>query len=207
MYKVGLTGGIGCGKSTVARLFADLGVEVIDADVIARRLVEPGQPALEEIASHFGLPLVVNGQLDRKRLGQIIFSREDERQWLENLLHPLIYAEMQRQSALCSGSYCLMVIPLLLETGRTGLVDRILVVDCAREVQKERVRVRDGLDPPAFSRVEAAQISREARLAAADDVLDNNDGMESLRSRVMDLHRQYLALALQSCGSSRPTRT
>lgn len=200
MYKVGLTGGIGCGKSTVARLFAAQGVAVIDADVIAHRLVEPGQPALQAIASHFDLPLVGNGQLDRKRLRQIVFSSEDARQWLENLLHPLVYAEMQRQSELCTTAYCLMVIPLLLETGRAGWVDRVLVVDCARAVQRERVELRDGLDPAEFDRIEAAQISREARLAAADDILDNNHGLDALQPHVKALHRRYLELASQARG-------
>lgn len=200
MYRVGLTGGIGCGKTTVARLFAEQGVRIIDADVIARHLVEPGQPALQAIARHFGPPVVVGGQLDRKRLRQIIFTRDDERQWLESLLHPLVYAEMQRQSVLCTTPYCLLVIPLLLETGPAGFVDRVLVVDCARGVQRERVELRDGLDHAAFNRVEAAQISREARLAAADDVLENNDGIDILQTRVRALHRRYLGLASAGAG-------
>lgn len=197
MFKVGLTGGIGCGKTVIAKLFETHGVPVIDADVLARSLVEPGQPAFRAIVEHFGDTVIANGKLDRGRLRQRVFAGQTERRWLEQLLHPLIYAEMQRQTEDFSAAYCLLVIPLLLETGRRDFVDRLLVVDCRPALQRERVKLRDGLDDAAFDRIQSAQVSRDERLAAADDVIENNAGIDALTSRVGDLHRLYLDQALE----------
>lgn len=195
MFKVGLTGGIGSGKTVIAKLFEARGVPVIDADVLARRLVEAGQPAFRAILEHFGDEIIVNGKLDRGRLRQRVFARQVERRWLEQLLHPLIYAEMQRETEGFSSAYCLLVIPLLLETGRRDFVDRLLVVDCFPALQRQRVKLRDGLDDAAFDRIQSTQVSRDERLAAADDIIENNDGVDSVVERVDDLHRLYLEQA------------
>jgi dephospho-CoA kinase len=195
MLKVGLTGGIGCGKTAVANLFAALGVPVIDADVLARRLVEPGQPAFRAIVEHFGEQVVTHGQLDRSQLRQRVFAQQTERRWLEQLLHPLIFRGMQQQTENFRTPYCLLIIPLLLETGRRDFVDRLLVVDCLPELQRQRVKQRDGLDDAAFDRIVSAQVSREERLAAADDLIENNAAADALAPRVEALHRLYIGLS------------
>ena len=200
MYKVGLTGGIACGKTTIAGLFAEHGVTIIDADQVARDLVEPGQPALAAIAARFGDEMLSHGRLDRARLRQRIFAHTDDRRWLENLLHPLIYQALERQSQASDSPYCLLVIPLILETGRRDFVDRLLVVDCRPETQRRRLGSRDGLDDQSIDRILSAQLSREERLEAANDVLVNEGPIESLRDPVQGLHRQYLKLAKEGAG-------
>jgi dephospho-CoA kinase len=194
MLKIGLTGGIGCGKSTVADMFAAKGIPVLDADRIARDLVEPGQPALQAIAQRFGPGLLKAGRLDRERLKHIVFADPEERRWLEGLLHPLVYDEMRRRIATLSAPYCLLMVPLLLESGRRDFVDRVLVVDCPAEVQRQRIRCRDGSSDAEIERVLSAQLSREARLAAADDIIENAGLEADLPERVEALHRFYLSL-------------
>lgn len=196
MLKVGLTGGIGCGKTTVANLFAEKGVPVIDADQISHQLVEPGRPAFQSIVRHFGEDVLLDGRLNRRLLKEQVFSRTDEREWLENLLHPLIYQEMQRQVEALSAPYCLLVVPLLLETGRRDFVDRLLVVDCPPEVQRQRIRIRDGLDDKAIDLILATQLSREQRLVVADDVVENVDELAVLRPQIDRLHHLYTAPGL-----------
>lgn len=195
MLKIGLTGGIGCGKTTVAELFAAKGIPVFDADRISRDLVEPGQPALDAIVRHFGPDLLIGGRLDRTRLRQIVFSSPLERQWIEALLHPLIYAEMEARLGRVSGPYCLLVVPLLLETGRRDFVDRLLVVDCPAKVQRQRIKARDGLDDAELQRVLSAQLARQDRLAAADDIIENSADRDDLGAQVDRLHQSYLILA------------
>jgi len=196
MLKVGLTGGIGCGKTTVAHLFAEKGVPVIDADQISHQLVEPGRQAFQAIVRHFGEDVLLDGRLNRRLLKKQVFSRTDEREWLENLLHPLIYQEMQRQMEALSATYCLLVVPLLLETGRRDFVDRLLVVDCPPEVQRQRIRIRDGLDDKAIDLILATQLSREQRLVVADDVVENVDELAVLRPQIDRLHHLYTAPGL-----------
>ncbi len=191
MFKVGLTGGIGCGKTTVANLFADKGVPVIDADQVAHQLVEPGTPAFHAIVQHVGDGVLLDGRLNRRLLKQRIFSQPEEKDWLEGLLHPLIYREMQCQVDALSGSYCVLVVPLLLETGQRDFVDRLLVVDCTPKLQRQRVKSRDDLGDAAIDRILSAQLSREQRLAAADDVVDNTHGISALKPLIDDLHRRY----------------
>ena len=204
MYKVGLTGGIACGKTTIAGLFAELGIAVIDADRVARAVVEPGQPALRAIVERFGEAMLSGGTLNRARLRQRVFDHPDERRWLEALLHPLIYRELERQVNESVSPYCLLVIPLILETGHRDFVDRLLVVDCLPETQRRRLQVRDGLDETAMDRILSAQFSREQRLSAADDVIVNEGPIQSLRRLIERLHRDYLALAgLQSHHSGK----
>ena len=196
MLKIGLTGGIGSGKSTVAGYFADLGVPVIDADQLARELVAPGSPALAEIIAAFGGEMLLkDGNLDRKRLRQVIFADPRQRQRLESILHPLIYAEMRRRVETLQAPYCLLVIPLLLERGGTEFVDRILVVDVPESLQRERVHSRDGMSDGEIEAIRRTQVERAARLGAADDIISNDADLPHLRQQVTALHHRYLTLA------------
>ena len=192
---IGLTGGIGSGKSTVANGFGELGVPLIDADLIARELVEPGQTALEEIRAVFG-PGCLNaeGRLDRTRIQQRIFNDETLRLRLEAILHPEIRRRIKALITDIRAAYCIVVIPLLLETGQNDLVDRILVVDAPEEEQIKRVAARDKLSHNAVIRIMRTQADRETRLASADDIIVNNSGLESLTSQIQSLHHRYLEL-------------
>ena len=199
MYVVAITGGIGSGKTTVANQFAELGIEVVDADVIAREVVEPGTPALAAIAAHFGSEIITPaGQLDRRRLRERVFTDPQAKGWLNALLHPLIRTEMQRQCAAARSPYCLLVVPLLVENRLTELADRVLVIDVDEATQIERTCRRDGVSREQAQAILAAQASRAQRLAAADDVLDNQNGKpEAIKSRILALHETYLAFASQ----------
>ncbi|MEG0009525.1 MAG: dephospho-CoA kinase [Aeromonas sp.] len=199
MYVVAITGGIGSGKTTIANQFAALGIEVVDADVIAREVVEPGTPALAAIAAHFGSDILdAGGELDRRALRDRIFNHQEEKTWLNALLHPLIRQEMLRQCAVASSPYCLLVVPLLVENKLTGLADRVLVIDVDEETQIERTCRRDGVSRAQAEAILAAQASRAERLAAADDVLDNqSDTSETISARIFALHETYLAFASQ----------
>lgn len=195
MLKIGLTGGIGSGKSTVARYFADLGIPVVDADVIARELVTPGSDALAAIVDAFGPDFLrPDGTLDRARLGAHVFSDPAARRRLEGILHPPVLQAMTERAARLEGPYCILVIPLLLETGQSGLVDRVLVVDAPPELQRRRVAARDALDADRIEAVLAAQTDRTSRLDRADDVIVNDGSCADLRAQVADLHQRYLAL-------------
>ncbi|WP_270827756.1 dephospho-CoA kinase [Aeromonas sp. Y318-1] len=199
MYVVAITGGIGSGKTTVANQFAELGIEVVDADVIAREVVEPGTPALAAIADHFGSEVITpDGQLDRRRLRERVFTDPQAKGWLNALLHPLIRTEMQRQCAAARSPYCLLVVPLLVENRLTALANRVLVIDVDEATQIERTCRRDGVSHEQAQAILAAQASRAERLAAADDVLDNQNGTpEAIKSRILALHETYLAFASQ----------
>ncbi|HHQ4629485.1 dephospho-CoA kinase [Aeromonas hydrophila] len=199
MYVVAITGGIGSGKTTVANQFAELGIEVVDADVIAREVVEPGTPALAAIAAHFGSDVITpDGQLDRRRLRERVFTDQQAKGWLNALLHPLIRTEMQHQCAAARSPYCLLVVPLLVENRLTALANRVLVIDVDEATQIERTCRRDGVSREQAQAVLAAQASRAQRLAAADDVLDNQNGTpEAIKSRILALHETYLAFASQ----------
>jgi len=196
MFRVGLTGGIASGKSTVAAMFADLDVPVIDTDVIARELTAPGQPALEQIAAEFGPEVLdTGGRLHRRRLRSVVFSDDRRRQRLEAILHPLIRAETMTRSATLPGIYQLLVVPLLLETDFGDLIDRVLVVDCPEAVQRERLLARDEENPAQAERIIAAQTDRATRLAAADDVIDNGGELADTQRQVEALHQSYRSLA------------
>jgi dephospho-CoA kinase len=196
MLRIGLTGGIGSGKSTVAGLFAARGVPVIDADVIARELVAPGQPALVEIIAAFGAEMVnADGQLDRARLRERVFNDAAQRERLEAILHPRIRAVMAERAAAQSTTYVLLVIPLLFESGQRDLVDRMLVVDVPVELQRARVSARDHLSDAQIDAILAAQLSRDQRIDGADDVIDNSGDAAALERQVDDLHRRYLQLS------------
>ncbi len=197
MQVIGLTGGVGSGTTTVSNRFAQrYGVPVVDTDVLARELVEPGQPALTEIAAYFGLDcLDEGGRLHRARLRERVFADTDGRRRLEAILHPRIRCLVRERVAALSAPYCLVVIPLLAETGMTDMVNRVLVVDVPESEQIRRVMARDHVDETQARRILAAQADRAERLALADDVLENAGDLEALDRRIAALHRHYLALA------------
>ncbi|MDH4106939.1 MAG: dephospho-CoA kinase [Gammaproteobacteria bacterium] len=195
-YTVGLTGGIASGKSTVADMFAALGVPVIDTDVIARQVVEPGQPALAEIRETFGESVIrSDGTLDRQALRAIVFADPSKRMRLESMLHPRIRAEAARQSAAADGPYQIVVVPLLAESPMKRDMDRILVIDCSEEVQLARLLARDNETEAQARRIMASQASREERLHIADDVVRNDGNREETERQVRMLHRRYVELA------------
>ena len=204
-YTVALTGGIGSGKSTVADEFAHLGVTVIDADIIARQVVEPGTPALLAIAERFG-PQMINddGSLNRRRLRESIFAHSEDKAWLNALLHPLIQQETRRQMQASTSPYLLWVVPLLVENRLTDKADRVLVVDVPKETQIERTIRRDGVSREHAEHILAAQATREQRLAAADDVIENMGSADAVASHVARLHDKYLMLASQAASQEKP---
>lgn len=197
MFTVGLTGGIGSGKSTVADCFAALGVPVIDTDVIARELTAPGGAALEAIRAVFGATVMqADGTLDRAALRRRVFSDSAARHQLEAILHPRIRQVVEQKLATLTAPYALIVIPLLVETGGyRDVLNRVLVVDCPEAVQIARVRARSGLAHGEIKAILAAQAGRAERLAAADDIIVNTASLEALRAEVAALHQRYLALA------------
>ncbi|MCG8413211.1 MAG: dephospho-CoA kinase [Pseudomonadales bacterium] len=196
MFVVGLTGGIGSGKSTVAKEFAKLDVQVIDADQIAREVVEPGSTALNEISEHFGADIVdSNGELNRKALREIVFADHEAREWLESLLHPLIAERIQQRVATSQSEYCILESPLLLETTQADFVHRVLVVDVLESTQLTRTMERDSSPRATIEAIIQSQLPRKQRLEAADDILDNELPLQTLSARIKELHAQYLALA------------
>lgn len=191
-----LTGGIASGKTAVANEFAAHGVPVFDTDRIARDVVAPGTPALAQIVATFGPQVVgADGQLDRRRLRELVFADAAQRAKLEAITHPAIRTELKRLSRAAQGPYQIHAIPLYVETGAKGGYDRVLVVDCPEQVQIERLMRRDGVDETQARRALGAQVSREQRLAVADDVIENDSTLEALRERVAQLHQKYLKLA------------
>ena len=199
--RIGLTGGIASGKSTVAALFAARGVPVLDTDQLARDVVEPGQPAFGEVVATFGPDVLgPDGRLDRPRLRARVFADPDARARLEALLHPAIRAELARRADAAGGPYQVWVIPLLVEGGQVDRVDRILVVDCPEEVQLSRVMARDGGTEEAARAILSAQASREQRLAEADDVIVNDGSEADLAPQVAALDEKYRALVTGGKG-------
>ena len=196
MFRVGLTGGIASGKSTVAELFANAGAVVLDTDRIARDVVEPGQPALAALVQALGAEILDrDGRLDRALMRRRIFADADLRRRVESILHPAILAELARQSVQAGGPYQVFVIPLLVEGDREGLVDRVLVVDCPVEAQIERLVARDGETREGARAMLAAQARRQERLAAADDVIVNDGSRRDLAAEVATLDRRYREMA------------
>ncbi len=196
MLKIGLTGGIGSGKSSVARLFAGLGSPVLDADVIAHQLVAKGQPALVQIQQAFGSSIIrPDGSLDRSHLRELVFSDPGQKQKLEAILHPLIYKTLQAALEQLSAPYCIICIPLLFETNMTHFVDRILVVDCPVETQIERVKNRDHLSTARIESIIASQASCTLRKSKADDLIDNSKTESGLAEQVKKLHNLYISLS------------
>ena len=195
MLRVGLTGGIASGKSTVAGFFAELGAGVIDTDHVAREVVAPGEPGLAAVSEAFGPDVISSsGELDRRALRALVFANSDERRRLEGILHPLIRTRTLEKLDRLDAPYALVVVPLLFETGFESLVDRVAVVDCPRDVQLERLLARDGIDEAQAEAMLSAQIDSATRLARADDVIDNSGDRERTREQVRELHAQYSAL-------------
>lgn len=190
---IGLTGGIASGKTTVSDTFAKLGIEIIDADVIAREVVAKGTPALREIVNEFGNNILTpTGELDRQKLRNIVFSDDCKKNWLNALLHPLIREQMQLQTANASSAYCILSVPLLVENKLSALVDRTLVVDIDENTQLKRAMQRDNSEQAIIQGIMASQASRAVRLSAADDIILNNKDLPWLTTQVNDLHKIYL---------------
>jgi dephospho-CoA kinase len=199
IFRVGLTGGIASGKSTVARLFGALGVPIIDSDELARDVVAPGQPLLARIAARFGAQVVAaDGSLDRRVLRDIVFAEPKARTDLEALTHPAIREAAELRSAAAGGPYQIHAIPLLVEKKLASTVDRVLVVDCDEALQIRRLQARDGSTIEQARAILAAQASRAERLAAADDVISNDGDIHALRAQVEALHARYLRAAQQA---------
>lgn len=199
---IALTGGIASGKTAVAELFAKLGVPVLDTDQIARDVVAPGMPALGQLVAQYGADILdAHGKLDRARMRERVFSDPAQRRKLESITHPAIREELARRSAAAGGDYQVHVIPLLVETGRADAYDRVLVVDCPQAAQIERLVARDGTSREQAEEILAAQVSREERLDAAHDVIENTGTLADLERFVQTLHRNYALLAQNLAGS------
>ncbi|QKX15663.1 dephospho-CoA kinase [Microbulbifer sp. YPW1] len=203
MFTVGLTGGIGSGKSAAAARFRFHGVNVVDADLAARVVVEPGRPALTEIARHFGEGAIqADGFLDRAALRRLVFDNPAERRWLEQLTHPLIREEIISSLAASpdthAAPYAILESPLLVESGQSALVQRVCVVDLPELLQLERASARDGNSPEQIRKIMAAQLPRAERCAKADDILDNSGSLAELEAQVDTLHQMYIKLAAQA---------
>ena len=195
-FVVGLTGGIGSGKTTVANLFAAEGITLVDADIVAREVVAPGSKGLDAIVTHFGAEILTpEGELDRAKLRQRIFSHPEEREWLNQLLHPMIRQEMLAQVEKATSAYVIMVVPLLFENGLDRLVNRTLVVDISPELQINRTVKRDNVDASQVNNIISSQCSRSEKLARADDIIDNQGEISSLKREVQALHQRYLQLS------------
>lgn len=198
MFVVGVTGGIGSGKTAATDHFQTLGIDVVDADLASRVVVEPGTDALQRIAEHFGANILqADGALDRAALRRIIFQDPAAKQWLEQLLHPLIGAEIQHQLRNAASPYVILVSPLLVEAGQNRFCNRILVIDVPEDIQLQRTVTRDNNDPDQVRRIIASQASRAQRLERADDIIENNGGLEQLHAAVEKMHQSYLLLAAE----------
>lgn len=196
---IGITGGIGSGKSAVTDRFEALGITVVDADLASRVVVEPGGPALHAIAEHFGDSILLpDGRLDRAALRRIVFADDGQRRWLEQLTHPLIGQEIRRQLESASSDYAILSSPLLLETTQSTLTDLVVVVDVPEAMQLQRTMARDDNDEAQVKRIIAAQMNREDRLEKADIVIDNSGSLSELDAVVAELHKEFLARAATS---------
>jgi len=203
-YVIGISGGIGSGKTTVTDLFAKYGIEVIDADVIARQVVEPGSPALKAIVHKFG-QFVLNesggsssGTLDRAKLRNLVFNNIETKNWLNQLLHPAIRQQMLLQTKQAKSAYCLLSVPLLVESKLYEQVDRVVIVDVDEQTQLQRTLLRDKTNEQQILAIMSAQATRQQRLAVADDIIDNNGKADDLAEQVAQLHKKYLQIAQQS---------
>ena len=192
---IGLTGGIGSGKTAVSDCFAALGIDIVDADLASRVVVQKGKPCLSEIAQHFGEDILTNeAELDRAKLREIIFKSEDEKDWLESLLHPAIANQIKDELEASKSPYAILVSPLLLETNQKDLCSKVLVVDVSLEIQVERTLKRDGVSEDQVRAIIKAQIARDDRLKLADEVILNDGSLEDLDLAVKVLHKKFLSL-------------
>lgn len=194
MYVIGLTGGIGSGKSTVAKLFAEKGISIIDTDELAREVID--ESTLKQLVNKFGESILLSDKkLNRAKLRAIVFHENEQRIWLEKLLHPLILDKMKQKIATVTSPYCIAVIPLLFETDPNPILNRILVVDATEKQQIERARIRDNLSKEEVEKVLRTQVTRQHRLAAANDIIENHDDLQDLKKQVAKLHEFYITLA------------
>ncbi len=193
MLTIGLTGGIGSGKTAASTYFEELGICIVDADVVARQIVEPGQAALAAIIQHFGRSiLLADDTLDRAKLREKIFNNPTDKTWLESLLHPLIREEITRQLQAAKSPYVILVSPLLFETNQHTLVDRTLLIDVPEQVQRERAAQRDGNSVQQIQKIIDSQLPRKQKLARADDVIVNDKGLAELKENISIMHEKYL---------------
>lgn len=205
ILSIGLTGGISSGKTTVANMFSELGITIIDADVIAHQITKPHTEPFNKIVQHFGKEILsADKRLNRSKLRHIIFNDPNERRWLEQLLHPIIITEMKNQITSAQSPYCILVIPLLIEAiqknsqqivHQINFIDRICVVDIPQKLQISRARLRDNTTDVDINAILKSQTKREEKLALADDIIVNDSDLESLRERVNQLHQYYIDLA------------
>ena len=205
---IGVTGGIGSGKTAVTDFFAARGITIVDADLAARVVVEPGQPALQTIAQHFDDDILLSdGSLNRRKLRNIIFQNDSEKLWLENLLHPLIRQQIFHELEQATSAYTILVSPLMIETDQKNLVNRLLVVDVPVDIQVARTTRRDHMTMEQTRAIIASQSTREEKLEQADDVVDNSGTVEALYSQLEKLHRVYLEEALGQRELKKEKRT
>lgn len=196
MFIIGLTGGIGCGKSTVSQLFEEFNVPVVDADIIAHSIVQTGQPALAQLKNNFGKDVLLpSGALNRAYLRELVFNNPAKKEALENILHPIIYKTMHQQLEQFDSPYGILSIPLLFETKHEHNVDRVLVIDCLEKTQQSRVKARDQLNDTMIKSIMASQCSRQFRLLHADDVINNDNALDNLKYDVKKLHHLYLEMS------------
>jgi len=192
---IGLTGGIGSGKTAVSDIFASQGIDIVDADLASRVVVEKGKPALDKISEHFGAEILSeNGELNRAKLREIIFKAPEERQWLESLLHPIIAEQIRYELDSSKSPYCILVSPLLLETEQKDFCDSLLIVDVPEKFQVQRTALRDNVPEEQVESIMATQIDRAKRLSLADKIIVNDGTLEDLKKKVMDRHLKYLSL-------------
>ena len=194
-FTIGVAGGIGSGKTAVTDFFASKGIGIVDADIAARVVVEPGKPALADIEQRYGPQILLDGSLDRRRLRTIIFEHADERQWLEGLLHPLIRDQIILELTRAESNYTVLVSPLMLETSQHELVDRVLVVDVPESIQLARAMARDQMTEKQARQILNSQMERQQRVARADDIVDNSGSISQLHQSLEQLHEFYLSLA------------
>ena len=196
---IGLTGGIGSGKTAVSDIFASQGIDIVDADLASRVVVEKGKPALDKISEHFGAEILSeNGELNRAKLREIIFKAPEERQWLESLLHPIIAEQIRYELDSSKSPYCILVSPLLLETEQKDFCDSLLIVDVPEKFQVQRTALRDNVPEEQVESIMATQIDRAKRLSLADEIIVNDGTLEDLKKKVMDRHLKYLSLIEQT---------
>lgn len=195
MLTVAITGGIGSGKSTVADLFKEFGIDIIDADVISHEITYPGHAGYTAILDYFGADILqADETLDRQKLREIIFNDMTKLEWLESTLHPIIRTEMRKQCEQATSPYCIVVIPLLMPSSQFDFIDRILVVDTSEDLQIKRACQRDNSTPEQIQQIINAQITREERLSIADDIIINNSDIQHLKYEAQKLHEQYLKI-------------
>ncbi len=196
MFVLGITGGIGSGKTAVTDIFSELNIDVIDADIASRKAVEKGSSSLKEIEDHFGSEIILNdGNLDRQKLREVIFDKEEEKDWLEKLLHPQILKIINSELAESRTSYTILVSPLLFETGQYKLCSRTLLVDVEEKLQIARASKRDNVSEEQIKSIIEAQMPRSEKISLANDIVINNGTLEDLRKEIISLHNNYLKLS------------